>query len=122
MGIIENEFLIDSVDAFNTVIHDEENLWQLLVGRVVTRFNESVKYIIQHQDKKEIKEEKYACGKVNAINWSRFSKLLVAIDYGEIFIVTYTKSSFIKEFNNIIPPLSYNQVNQLLKNLGRKKY
>ncbi|MCC5654719.1 UvrD-helicase domain-containing protein [Nostoc sp. XA013] len=120
MEIIENDFQIDSVHAFNIVIGDDENLWQLLLRRVVSRFNESVIYIIQDSDKKEIKEESYTCGKVFAIK-KQASKIIIEVDYGKIFLVKYDKQSFVEEFNSINPPLSYNYINKILHKNNKGK-
>ncbi|MEJ6486856.1 UvrD-helicase domain-containing protein [Nostoc punctiforme UO1] len=121
MKLIENDFQIDTVQIFNAIIGNNTNFWELLVGKVVSRFNETVHYIIQDPEKKEIKREKYAHGKVHPITFSRSSKLLIEIDYGKIFLVRYTKQSFLREFNKINQPLSYKKVNEILKKAGKEK-
>lgn len=121
MEVIEQDFQIDNVQSFMTAIGDNDSLWNLLVGRVVSRFNDSVSYIIRHPDREEIKDKKYACGKVHAIQSQGISKIVIEIDYGEIFLISYKKESFVKEFNKIQPSFSYKYIAQLLRNQGKQE-
>ncbi|KHG41903.1 hypothetical protein OA07_08555 [Aphanizomenon flos-aquae 2012/KM1/D3] len=82
---------IDTVQKFAEVIGDNDDLWSLLVGREVSRFDNKLKYEHSRQDIQGVTFRKE--GKVIEIKHLKTSKLLLRVDYGTGYILMYEKKS-----------------------------
>ena len=118
---------IDTVQKFAEVIGDHDNLWKILIGKEVSRFEETVIYYIRyknaakslknniHQEDKKLVQY-YAQGKVVAIhNIKKETKILIEINYDTEFSVKYKKWMFVKQFNIISPPLFLEDILPLIE-------
>lgn len=86
---------IDNVQRFVEVIGDNDNLWNLLVGREVSRFQAEITYgikgkVLQIQN---IKDQN-----------TKHEEILIEINYKNEFNVKYYKEIFIEIFNTMSPP------------------
>ena len=102
---------IDTVQKFSEVIGDHDDLWNLLVGREVSRFDNKLEY--EHSRKDIQGVTFYQQGKVIEIKYLRTSKFLLRVDYGSGFIFKYSKKQFIRKFNQIVPSIIWDEVLKL---------
>jgi len=102
---------IDTVQKFAEVIGDHDDLWNLLVGREVSRFDNKLEY--EHSRKDIQGVTFYQQGKVIEIKYLRTSKFLLRVDYGSGFIFKYSKKQFIRKFNQIVPSIIWDEVLKL---------
>lgn len=108
---------IESTQDFVEIIGDNDNLWNLLLDKEVSRFNTEVSYRRtsrwSREDVREVKH--FERGTVRKISAHNVAKVLIDIDYGSQFIVKYGKEQFIEQFDKISPPLSFNKITELVE-------
>ena len=112
----KNDSEIHSIQSFSEIIGNNDNLWEILLRKEVTRFNSEVKYRIRYpQEVENSGIEYFNRGRVYAIQPYTKSEFLIEIDYGYGFRVKYKKELFIEQFNKILPSLSFNKVIELVQ-------
>jgi DNA helicase IV len=114
---MDNGSQIHTVQRFVEVIGDNDNLWSILVGREISRFEERVNYRILY--KKTLKEERgikhYTKGRVYAVKNRNQSDMAIEIDYLDGFRVKYEIEIFLKQFDKILPPISIERIFEIFK-------
>ncbi|MEH1886517.1 UvrD-helicase domain-containing protein [Nostoc sp.] len=98
---------IDNVQSFVKAIgYNNDNLWNLLVGREVSRFQAEITYGIQGKvlQIQNIKHENI-----------KSEEIFIEINYKNEFNVKYDKEIFIKIFNTISPPFSLKEILALVE-------
>jgi DNA helicase IV len=98
---------IDNVQDFVAVIGNNDNLWELLLNREVSRFEGKIKYEDTIQDFKGVINSTQ--GIVIGVNFPRYLKF-IKVNYGGEFIFRYDKQQFIKKFNKISPAIPLEKI------------
>jgi DNA helicase IV len=106
---------IDDVQSFIKAISDNDNLWNLLVGREISRFNDRVKYRVLRMGQLQGQEiMHFDRGKVHSIQMQENSNIIINVEYTGGFQVRYTKSVFVKQFHLIFPAIFSEELLDLL--------
>ncbi|MBW4603078.1 MAG: UvrD-helicase domain-containing protein [Calothrix sp. FI2-JRJ7] len=109
---MNNRSQIDNVQDFVEVIGNNDNLWNLLLNKEVSRFEEKIKYEHTIQDLKgAINSTKGIVIQVNVYRQLNF----IRVDYGDGFIFRYQKEQFIQKFNRISPAISLDKIFDCVK-------
>ncbi|RUT00453.1 hypothetical protein DSM106972_075810 [Dulcicalothrix desertica PCC 7102] len=103
---------IDNVQDFARVIGNNDNLWELLLNREVSRFEEKIKYEHMIQDLKGVMNSTQ--GIVIEVNIFRQLKF-IRVNYRGGFIFRYEKEQFIKKIHKISPTISLEKIRELVK-------
>jgi DNA helicase-4 len=114
MQNINSDLKIDTVQKFAEIIGDNNKLWNIICGRVVSRFDEKIKY--EHSIHEIKGMQYYSQGRICEINVANFSELIIRVDYGKNFIFRYSKNQFIKKFNKLHPLICYQEIIDFIEN------
>ncbi|MEH2275950.1 MAG: UvrD-helicase domain-containing protein [Nostoc sp.] len=110
---MDNSLQIHTVQSFAEVIGDNDNLWRLLHKKEVSRLKEEVKYQDQKRNIGGVKY--YTQGKVYAVHELKTSEVSFEIEYRDGLIFRYKKEQFLRKFSNISPPLSRQEILELVR-------
>lgn len=101
---------IDTVQSFVRVIGDNDSLWQLILGRDVIDSSGKQGKISSVSDKGAEINVHY---QINVVTYYGFNNGRGAYVRDEI--IKYKKEEFVKNFNKIQPPFSYNKILKLIQ-------
>ncbi|MEH2121748.1 UvrD-helicase domain-containing protein [Nostoc sp.] len=110
---MDNSLQIDNVQSFVKAIGDNNNLWRLLHKKEVSRLKEEVKY--KDQKRNIVGVKYYTQGKVYAVHELKTSEVSIEIKYRDGLICRYKKEQFLRKFSNISPPLSRQEIFELVR-------
>ncbi|MBD2164752.1 UvrD-helicase domain-containing protein [Calothrix membranacea FACHB-236] len=110
---------IDTVQSFVELIGDHDKLWKLLHKRKLSRLKEQVKYNDPKQNISGVKY--YTQGIVYAVHELETSEVTIEIKYVDGAIFRYKKAQFLRKFDKISPPLSCQEISELVRREKEQK-
>ncbi|MEA5621932.1 hypothetical protein [Nostoc sp. UHCC 0251] len=110
---MDNNLQIDNVQSFVKAIGDNDKFWRLLHKKEVSRLKEEVKYKDQKRNISGVKY--YTQGKVYAVHELETSEMSIEVEYRDGLIFRYKKEQFIRKFSNISPPISRQEIFELVR-------
>ncbi|MEJ6484273.1 UvrD-helicase domain-containing protein [Nostoc punctiforme UO1] len=110
---MDNNLQIDNVQSFVKAIGDNDKFWRLLHKKEISRLKEEVKYKDQKRNIAGVKY--YTQGKVYAVHELETSEMSIEIEYRDGLIFRYKKEQFIRKFSNISPPISRQEIFELVR-------